>query len=179
MIDNSCLVYIDDVEEKDALQLNPDSLAKIIVNLQNNAFSHYSFSNNWVPVSVFYEAGPSNKEKQKLREISEKFDRLWQALYSIHSNLTVLVLDKIASVNVTKLAHFPTLEFLSITDCDCSGEAGEDLAESINSWGPNPPLTSCVLNKVPIPRAVMIALSKCTNLKRLSLACRCLSGKLQ
>ncbi len=172
VLDNCALVYIDDVEEKDAIQLNLDSPAQVIVNLQNNVFS-------LVPGSVFYEVGPSDEEKQRLWEVSEKFDRLWQALHSIHANLTALVLYRVASANVTKISHFPNLRHLSITDCDRrSEEAGEDLAESINSWGLNSQLVSCVLNKVPIPRSLMVALSKCTKLERLSLACCDLSGKL-
>ncbi len=162
MLDNCSLVYIDDIEEKDALQLNPNSPAQIIVDRQEN----------------YQDKLDRDKKIISYWGNSEKFDRLWQALYSIRANLTVLVLDNFASVNVTKISHFPNLRYLSITSCICSEEAGEDLAESINSWGPNPKLISCVLNNVPMPRSVMIALCKCTELERLSLACCDISGKL-
>ncbi len=109
---------------------------------------------------------------------SDGFDRLWHALKSINANVIALQLVEVRSPNVTKLHHFPQLKHLHLESYDCSEEAMDDLAESINSWGPQPQLTYCSLWKVPIPRSVMTALCKCTHLKHLDLT-RCnLDGKL-
>ncbi len=115
----------------------------------------------------------------KLDEIdSERFDRLWQTLKSINANVIALHLEKVRSQNVTKLHHFPQLKYLHIAYCDFSEEAMEDLAESINSWGPQPQLTCCLLQGGSIPRSVMTALCKCTHLKHLDLFGCNLEGKL-
>ena len=115
----------------------------------------------------------------KLDEVdSERFDRLWHALCSVHANVIALHLVRVRSTNVTKLHDFPQLKYLDLMSCDCSKEAMEDLAESVNSWGPQPQLTYCYLSWVSIPRSLMTALCKCTHLKHLDLS-RCnLDGKL-
>ena len=109
---------------------------------------------------------------------SERLDKLWQAFYSAHANIIALHLDFASSRNVTKLHHFPQLKYLYLHLSGRSEEAMEDLAESINSWGPQPQLTYCSLWKVPIPRSVMTALCKCTHLKHLHLEYCTLHGKL-
>ncbi len=114
----------------------------------------------------------------KLGWVPSEFYKLWHALYSVHANVIALHLEDVRRKNVTKLHHFPQLKYLELFGCDCSEEAMEDLAESINSWGPQPQLTYCKLDEVPISRSLMTALCKCTHLKHLDLT-RCnLDGKL-
>ncbi len=92
----------------------------------------------------------------------DMYDKLWQALHEISANIISLLSLWIESTNVTKLHHFPQLKYLSIGYCcSCSEEAMEDLAESLESWGPQPQLRHCNLHWLPIPRSVMIALCKC------------------
>ncbi len=100
---------------------------------------------------------------------SETYDRLWQALQSKQCNVIALDLCLVRSRNVTKLQYFTELKCLSIMDCDCSEEEAENLAEIINSWGPQPQLINCLLWGVPIPRSVLSALCACTNLLALQL----------
>ncbi len=45
----------------------------------------------------------------------------------------------------------------------------EDLASSIQAWGPEPKLTHCNLQEVPLSKSLMTALCTCTNLKHLDL----------
>ncbi len=96
------------------------------------------------------------------------YDKLWQGLQEISANIISLHLSDIQSSNVTKLHHFPQLKYLRISDCRCSEGAMEDLAESIDSWGPQQKLKHCNLSMLPIPRSVMIALCKCIHLIQLS-----------
>ena len=108
----------------------------------------------------------------------KKYDRLWKALHDISANVIALHLHGIRSANVTKLSHFSQLKYLYIASCDCSEAAGEDLAQSIEAWGPQSQLTYCWLNKVPISKSVMMALCKCTHLIHLYLKGCNLHGKL-
>ncbi len=109
---------------------------------------------------------------------SEKYERLWQCLYSMPSNLIALDLFSVRSTNVTILQHFPDLKYLHIQDCGCGEVESENLAESMNSWGPQPQLIYCDLWEVPIPRSVLSALCTCTNLLNLMLVHCDLSEKL-
>ena len=145
---NTELVYIDDIADNDSLQLNPRS-AQIIVELRRN-----SQMNN------------------------EKYDRLWEALYSAHANVIGLNLFSITSTNVTKLHNFPHIKHLSIVNSSCNDADMEVLAESIESWGPQPQLTNCYLLGVPIPGSLMTALCKCTKLLSLRLPGCNLNGNL-
>ncbi len=117
------------------------------------------------------------------RVYSERFDRLWHALCSVHAIVIALCLNEVRSPNVTKLHHFPQLKYLHIGYCGCSEEEMENLAESINSWGPQPQLTYCRLggdtrSRLPLPRSTMTALCKCTHLKHLELSGCNLDGNL-
>ncbi len=167
---NTKLVYITDVDDNDTLQLNSNP-AQIIVAL---AFSR-------LPIH------------------SQKFDRLWKALHVVPTNVIALSLDKVHSANRMKLACFSKLQYLEILnyynwrDIVDKSEV-TDLAFSIESWGPQAPLRYCHLSNKgelqytveskftelepsqlpiipPLPRSMVKALSRCTNLKYL-----CLSG---
>ncbi len=100
---------------------------------------------------------------------SEEYDRLWKALGTKQCNLIALDLYGVRSRNVTKLQYFTQLKYLSINQCCFSDEEAENLAESIDSWGPQPQLTYCWLGMVSMPRSVLSTLSTCTNLSTLSL----------
>ncbi len=102
---------------------------------------------------------------------SERFDKLWRSLDSIHANLMVLHLFEVRGANAANLRHFSRLKYLSIEYhiWNESGVAGEDLAKSINSWQPEPQLTYCNLHNVHTTRSLMIALCKCTRLLSLGL----------
>ncbi len=107
------------------------------------------------------------------------FDRLWHALYSMHMNVICLDLCNVRSnANVTKLGHFSQLKYLRIAYCGRDEIVGEDLAESIEAWGPQPQLTYCELSSVPIPRSLVMALCKCTLLRNLDLSHNYLHDKL-
>ncbi len=82
------------------------------------------------------------------------------------------------SANVTKLHHFPQLKCLNIDKCGYGETEGENLVESINSWGPQPELTYLYLHDVFIPESLMPALCKCTNLLTLKLWCCGVRNKL-
>ncbi len=131
---NTALVYITDIDENDPLQLSP-SQAQIIVKL-----------------------GSPLKDKVDGKE----YDRLWKALYDIHSNIIALHLYEVSSANVTRLGHLPQLKYIHIWGC--REASGEDLTESIEAWGDQSQLTYCELFSVPIPRSVMTGLCKCTHL---------------
>ncbi len=97
----------------------------------------------------------------------KRYDRLWQALHAIHSNIIALHLVKVRSANVTRLTHFPQLKYIDIRDC--SEASGKDLAESIKAWGAQSQLTYCRLWREPITKSVITGLFKCSHLIRLSL----------
>ncbi len=145
---NAGLVYIGGVAKNDTLQLNPRS-TQIIVN--------HSF-----------DSGMN----------TEKYDRLWEALYSAHANVIALHLKNIMSTNVTKVHNFPHIKHLHIWDSSCNDVDMEVLAESIESWGKQPQLTYCYLSNVPIPGSLMTALCKCTKLLSLDLSSCKLNGNL-
>ncbi len=145
---NTQLAYINNIDEKDSLQLSP-SPVQIIVNLKYEQWN-----------KLF---------GKKMKVIGKEYDRLWKALNDISANVIALHLERVRSVNVTKLSHFSQLKYLSIMYCDCSEAAGEDLAQSIEVWGPQSQLTSCTLSQVPISKSLMMALCKCSHLIHLFL----------
>ncbi len=112
---------------------------------------------------------------QKIKD-AKKFDRLWKALHLIHSNTIGLLLDRVMSENVTKLYKFSQLKFLYISECYFNEAAAEDLAKSIEAWGPQPQLTYCSLHTeqfgIPDERmsiSLLTAICKCRDLVHLSL----------
>ena len=151
------LAYITDTDSNDTLQLS-SSTAQIILDFDEEV--RYSETDSDSEVDI------------------EEFDRLWHALQSVQADVIALHLDQVKSANVTKLSHLSGLQYLHIEYCDCSEAAGEELAQSINSWGPQPQLTFCELRWMPIPRSLMTALSKCTLLKHLDIWQFDLSDKL-
>ncbi len=108
----------------------------------------------------------------------EEYDRLWGALHATPQSLVALELSEVRSANVTKLSHFHQLKYLYIEDYEWGEEASEDLAESIDAWGPQPQLRCFRLSLVPITRSLMTGLCKCSHLMSLHF-CGCnLSGKM-
>ncbi len=158
---NTELAYISDIDEKDMLDLNPRS-TDIIVELKMEG----SISDTHLDVVSDSRANNS------------KYDRLWQAFHSIHANVIAIHLSNAVSANTYKLHHFPQLKCVQFHQC-ASNEAGmADLAESIDSWGPQPQLRFCWITIAPITEPVMTALSKCANLLALYLWECDLSDKL-
>ncbi len=100
------------------------------------------------------------------------FERLWQALHSTPASVTAISLSRVKSAKKTNVRHFSQLKYLGIFDA--SESEREELAVSIDSWGPHHSLTYCRLNKqglnnMPIPKSLVTALSKCVHLKSLDL----------
>ncbi len=149
---NTELAYITNIDKNDTLQLNP-SPAKIIVNRR------------FTP--LFSRIADQDSDRVE----SERFDNLWQALYIVQENLIALYLDCFTSANVTKLRQFSQLKYLYFDGflCNYSEAVGEDLAESINAWGPITQLTYCELKYVPIPCSLLTAVCKWSHLKHLEL----------
>ncbi len=105
--------------------------------------------------------------------ISRKmFDKMWQALHALPvTNVEALYLSTVKNVNRKHfLKHFPQLKYLYIPDADVLEL--EDLALSIESWGPQPQLTYCYIRGAwpKIPSALVRALSRCTQLRYLDLS---------
>ena len=109
---------------------------------------------------------------------SIKVDRLFKALSSIQAEVIAVDLHQVKNTMITNLGKFSKLKHLSIPDADVT--ALENLAESIESWGPQPPLTYChVGGEGPtIPSRLVTSLSKCTHLKHLELSGKNLHDKL-
>ncbi len=152
---NTQLAYITNIDKNDTLQLNP-SPAKIILNLKGRRFT-----------TLFSRVADQDLDRVE----SERFDNLWQALHRVQENLIALHLENVTSGNVTKLRKFSQLKYFYIDGllCNYSEAVGEDLAESINAWGPNTQLTYCGLNYVLIPCSLVTAVHKCSHLMHLKL----------
>ncbi len=146
VLTNTKLVYITDIDENDALQLNP-SRAQIVVHVKLGG----------------------NRKKVD----SEKFDKLWQALPSVATGIIALHLEKISSAFMLKLNNLTQLKYIHIEGSyfDHSKLSGEDLAESMETWGPQPQLTYCRLLRMTVPRSLIKGLSKCSHLIHLDLQC--------
>ncbi len=101
---------------------------------------------------------------------TERYERLWQALDSMNpNNVIALALFRVTSANVFTLQNFSCLKYLSVWDYHFTMEEAEQLAESINTWGPQPQLLSCQLYGLPISISLMRALGKCNKLYTLKL----------
>ncbi len=155
---NTKLAWITDVDENDTLQLNPSS-AEIILKLYIDIEGE-----GWIGIH-------DNAN-------NDKYYRLWKALNSTHANIAVLDLGRLRSEFSTKLHNFPQLRSLTLFECDYTEAEMEDLAESIDSWGPQPKLIDCFLYRLPIPGSLMSALGKCTNLSTLQFESCDLSNEL-
>ncbi len=161
VLENTKLAVITDIDKNDPLKVNA-SHAQIIVDLRQTHFRC-----------------PEGTE-------SELFDRLWQALHSIPENVIAWQCSEILGTNTTKVKHFSGIKHMSLTIPDADVPELEDLALSIDSWGPQPPLIHCYLGPEnvmfatprPIPMSLMTALSSCTHLKHLTLSYIDLHDKL-
>ncbi len=98
------------------------------------------------------------------------FDKLFEAFEKMGTNVIALDLHQIRSVNVTKLSRFSKLKRLnnSIFLAGREVEAMENLAESIHSWGAEPPLTYCKLGGS-LSESVVSSLCLCTRLLNIDL----------
>ncbi len=113
------------------------------------------------PCSADILLNVSRKEEGKLR-------RVWETLPTTHyTNINALYTTQIRTDTIP-LSHFAQLKHLSIINIR-EGDH-EDLVQSIDSWGPDPPLTYCRLRKVIIEGSLITALCKCTYLLCLNLA---------
>ncbi len=100
----------------------------------------------------------------------ERHDRLWEALHAISANVIAYCLITNKRANASKLRHFSQLKYLNITACTIRDCVMEDLAESIEAWGPRPPLRYLDICYMTVPISVLSSLWKCTNLMHLDLS---------
>ncbi len=108
------------------------------------------------------------------------FDRLWHSLCQICAGVLAYNTKEVKSANATKLSNFPQLKYININGltCNYSETVMEDLAESVDAWGPKPSLVSCKLVCVPISRSIIRAVGKCSCLTHLHLILCNLHDKL-
>ena len=157
---NTKLLYITDIDDNDPLQLN-SCPAQIVVEISGRIWRRFSS------------------------------ERLWQALQTVPTNIIALSLCEVESAKRMKLGQFSQLKHLNI-EPNGSVEMSElgDLAESIESWGSQPPLLFCSISKpphtisgrpgplMPPPRSLVKALSRCIHLRHLNLSSCNLHDKL-
>ncbi len=109
---------------------------------------------------------------------------LIDCLNSMQANVVAIRFEDIDMAKQSNLKPFSQLKYLHISgveDCELEG-----LAQSIESWGPHPPLLHCQLiseNKQFLkvqstPKMLLTGLSRCKQLRHLDLCCICLHNML-